>query len=138
MQKKKKKKKKKKKNICVAICFGLRQNIASLTGLQRYYDKERTNFDRIPNSFNLTFATPLANSADDRLMIFFLFSQKTGFDISCKLSPVEAICLKCQNLFPGKKKKKNISIGRVLKISPRVLKVRQGNITRLGGIIHSK
>ena len=35
-QKKKKKKKKKKKNICVAICFGLRHNIANLTGLQVY------------------------------------------------------------------------------------------------------
>ena len=25
------------------------------------------------------------------------FSQKTGLDISCKLSPVETICMKCQN-----------------------------------------
>ena len=32
----------------------------------------------------LAFATLLANSADDKL-IFFCFSQKTGFDISCKL-----------------------------------------------------
>ena len=37
------------------------------------------------------------------------FSQKTGFAISCKLSPVETICMKCQILFPGKKKiRKNI------------------------------
>ena len=28
-----------------------------------------------------------------------LFSQKTGFDISCKLSPLETICMTCQNLF---------------------------------------
>ena len=48
--------------------------------------------------------TRWANSADDKL-IFFLFSQKTGFQISCRLSPVEieTICLKCQNLFSGKK-----------------------------------
>ena len=32
--------------------------------------------------------------------IFFShFSQETGFDISCKLSPVETICMKCQILF---------------------------------------
>ena len=36
------------------------------------------------------------------------FFQKTGFDIPCKLS-MEAICMKCQNLFSGKSKK-NISI----------------------------
>ena len=43
--------------------------------------------------------------------IFFLFFfQKTGFDISCKLSPVETICMKCQILFSRKikKKKKNV------------------------------
>ena len=35
----------------------------------------------------------------------YLF-QKTGFDISCKLSPLETICMKCQILFSGKNKKK--------------------------------
>ena len=33
----------------------------------------------------------------------FYFSQKTGSDISCKLSPLETICMKCQNLFSGEK-----------------------------------
>ena len=33
--------------------------------------------------------------------IFSYFSHKTGFDISCKLSP---IFIKCQNLFSEKKK----------------------------------
>ena len=39
------------------------------------------------------------------LILFFedvsrsYFSQKTGFDISCKLSPMETICMKCQILF---------------------------------------
>ena len=37
---------------------------------------------------NLTFTTLWANSADDKLTIFFyFFSRKIGFDISCKLSP---------------------------------------------------
>ena len=30
------------------------------------------------------------------------FSQNIGFDISCKLSPREKICMKCYSLFPGK------------------------------------
>ena len=34
---------------------------------------------------------------------FSYFSQKTGFDISCKLSPKETICMKCQILLSGKK-----------------------------------
>ena len=33
------------------------------------------------------------------------FSQKIDFGISCKLSPQETICLKCQSLFSGKNKK---------------------------------
>ena len=35
-------------------------------------------------------------------LIFFYFSQKISFDISCKLSPKEAIQLKCQVLFSWK------------------------------------
>ena len=44
-------------------------------------------------------------SADDILKYFFYFPQKTGFDISSKLSPMETICLKCLILFSGKNKK---------------------------------
>ena len=48
---------------------------------------------------------------------FSYFSQKTGFYISCKLSPLETICMKCQNLISGENKK-NISICFLLKILP--------------------
>ena len=51
---------------------------------------------------------------------FSYFSQKTGFDISCKLSPLETICMKCQSCFLSKIRK-NISICCLLKILPRVL-----------------
>ena len=51
----------------------------------------------------------LAISADAKPMILFLFSQKTGFDISCKLSPLETICMKCQILFSGKNKNNMLS-----------------------------
>ena len=50
---------------------------------------------------------------------FSYFSQKTGFDISCKLSPLETICMKCQILFSGK----NISKCPLLNFSPRVLSI---------------
>ena len=42
--------------------------------------------------------------------IFFLFFQKTEFDISCKLSLLKTICMKCQNLFSGKNKKDSINL----------------------------
>ena len=80
--------------------------------------------------FTLSIGTPeylalwVKFSADVKLKYFFLFSHKTGFDISCKLSPMETIgmkCLscklspmetigmKCQILF-SRKIKKNISV----------------------------
>ena len=39
-----------------------------------------------------------------------IISEETGFDIPCKLSPVETICMKCQILFPGKDKKNVINL----------------------------
>ena len=36
------------------------------------------------------------------------FYQETGFDVSCKLSPLETVCMKCRILFSGENKK-NIS-----------------------------
>ena len=47
-------------------------------------------------------------SADDILKYFFLFYQKIEFDISCKLSPLETICMKCQTYFLGKIRKNTI------------------------------
>ena len=56
--------------------------------------------------------------------IFSYFSKKTGFDISCKLSPgpVETICMKCQILFSGKSK---VNITNLLsaELAKRVVKV---------------
>ena len=44
------------------------------------------------------------------LNIFSYFSLKIGFDISCKLSPRETICLKDQSLFSGENKKNVITV----------------------------
>ena len=49
--------------------------------------------------------------------IFFLFFHKISFDISCKLSPQETICIKCQRFFLGKIRKKISSICRLLKFA---------------------
>ena len=58
------------------------------------------------------------------LLIFFsYFSQKTGFVISIKLSLMETICMKCQNLF-SENNEKNILKCLLLKFLPRVLRVK--------------
>ena len=54
----------------------------------------------------LTILAFSALSADDKLLTFFSFSRKTGINKSCILSPLETVCMKCQNLFSEKKKKK--------------------------------
>ena len=41
---------------------------------------------------------------------FSYLSQEKGFDISCKLSPKETICMKCRILFSGKKIRKIFQI----------------------------
>ena len=52
----------------------------------------------------LAFSTVWTNSADDILISFSFFKKKRDFDISCKLSPNETICMKFQSLFSGGKK----------------------------------
>ena len=46
-----------------------------------------------------------ADSADDKLATFFLLFLEIGSVTSCKLSPKETICMKCQILFSRKNKK---------------------------------
>ena len=43
--------------------------------------------------------------ADDIIKKFSYFSQETGFDISCKLSSMQKIYMKCQILVSWKNKK---------------------------------
>ena len=49
-------------------------------------------------------------SAEAILQHLSYFFQKIGFDISCKLSPKETICMKCQSLFSGKNKKNIVKL----------------------------
>ena len=57
--------------------------------------------------------------------IFSYFSQKTWFDISCKLSPMETISMKCQILFSGQKIRKNISKCCLLKLLHSMLNIKR-------------
>ena len=59
----------------------------------------------VSGALTVNFTTHWANSADDKLMIFSYFLQKTGFDISFKVSPFKTICMECQNAFFGGEKK---------------------------------
>ena len=56
------------------------------------------------------------------------FSQKTGFDISCKLSPMKTICMTCQTLiflfFFGVKNKKIITTSLSAEFSQTVVNVK--------------
>ena len=84
---------------------------------------------------SVNFTILWVNSADGKLVIFssfffiffyflvyFFYFQETEFDYSCKLSPMETLCMKFQILFTWKNKK-NVSICRLLKILSRVLSV---------------
>ena len=58
----------------------------------------------------LTFITLWLIQQTTNWWYFSWLSQKTGFDISCKLSPMETICLKCQILFSVENKKKYVNM----------------------------
>ena len=49
-------------------------------------------------------------TTDNILKYFSHLFQKTGFDISCKLSPKETVCLKYQTLFSKKNIIKLLSV----------------------------
>ena len=57
---------------------------------------------KISENLILCLALWVKFSADVILKYFSYFSQKTGINISYKLSPMETICIKCQILFSGK------------------------------------
>ena len=59
----------------------------------------------------------------------FFFSKKIDFGISCKLSPKETICMKCQSLYSMKNKKNINSLS--TELSQRMVK---GNTVKLRGL----
>ena len=83
MEKKKKKKKKKKTSHPFPLPHSSKGRNIILTWLTllKLYQ------------FLLTFTTLWANSADDKMVVYSYFSEETGFDILCKLSPMETICM---------------------------------------------
>ena len=74
---------------------------------------------------NSLFTTLWANSADDKLVIFFLyFSQKTGFDFSCKLSPKQDLAFQMSNPVFWGKCEKYFKMSSAEKNTPRVLRIK--------------
>ena len=55
--------------------------------------------------------------------IFLTYYTKKGYDILCKLSPKETVCMKCQSLISSKNKR-NISNCRLLKFLHSMLSVK--------------
>ena len=80
--------------------------------------------------YELTLTTQWADSADDKLVIFFLFFLENRSDTSCKLSPKETICMKCQIPF-SRKNKKNISKCHLLKFLPSMQSVKSLSETEI-------
>ena len=76
---------------------------------QHYFSLKKSTLSRAMNTL-LTLSTLGKIFSRRHFETFSLFSQKTGFDISCKLSPKETICMKCQILFSGKNKKNIINL----------------------------
>ena len=61
-------------------------------------------------------------SADEKLVILFsYFSQSIGFDISCKVSPYETICMQFQSLF-SRENNKIFKKCRLMNILPSMLR----------------
>ena len=58
------------------------------------------------------------------LKYFSYFPQETDFDISCKLSPMETICTKCQIMFTGENKKNIINLSSA-ELAHRAVKVKK-------------
>ena len=64
----------------------------------------------------------LGKNFSRQFKIFSYFSQKTGFGISCKVSPLETLCMICQIMF-SEKNKKNINLSSA-ELAQRVVKVK--------------
>ena len=67
-------------------------------------------FQHICISLDVNFNESLTNDIVSFEQLGPDFYKKIGSDISCKLSPKEIICLKCQTLFSGKYKKNTINL----------------------------
>ena len=70
-----------------------------------------------------------------QILIFSYFSWKIGFGMSCKLSPLETICMKCQNLF-SLKNKKSISKCCLLRFLSSMLSIKSEIIIIMILILH--
>ena len=98
----------------IAVCF------SQLLGLGLSFDKDALSRHDLESEETICWKK---FSADSILKYFSYFPQKTGFDISCKLSPLETICMKCQTCFWGKIREKIYQLPSA-ELAQRVVKVK--------------
>ena len=80
--------------------------------------------------YNLSSTLNMLGKIFSRRHFEIYFSQKIRVGISCKLTSMEKVCMKCQRLFAGKNKKKYISlIHRVSGKPLRLMSSENGDIT---------
>ena len=73
------------------------------------------NFRTFPIVYYCCLTFPLSGLIQQTTNVWYFsyFSKKTRFDILCKLSHLETFCMKCQNYFLGKIKKKYFKMSSV-------------------------
>ena len=91
--------------MCLFVLFWFKPGFKNLSVVWQI-SVEHKKITYLEPSLNLLFPTLWANSADDKLVTFFLFFLENRFDILGKLFPMETICMKCQILFSGKDNKR--------------------------------
>ena len=94
------------------FCFHYFTYILTVSKLGRNFSRRRSDF------FYIYFFFQQAGF-DISETFFLFFPQKIDFDMSCKLSSGEAVCMKCQSLFSGENKKLYHEYCRQLKFVPK-------------------
>ena len=95
---------KKFQHICVSLDINFNESLTNDIVSFEQLGREIYVYDRI----NLKCSACWVKYAEDEFLKYF--PQKTGLNISHKLSPIETIDVKCQILFSGKNKKNAINI----------------------------
>ena len=112
--------------LCVSFVSVKHAHLPLISCYERYLvclniNKKNPN---VCKASRITLSTLGKTSADGILKYISYFTKKTGFDISCKLSSLKAICMKCKIRFSGGKEKKSYNLSsaelaqRVVKFKP--------------------
>ena len=73
-------------------CFLEQETLSTLLSTGFYPGKKRATWKISTGLLNVL---PSINKVDYYYYYYYYFSQNTGFDISCKVSPLETTCMEC-------------------------------------------